>query len=87
MESDSPRFHYSGAHVPRLATDLCKVGGWVRFPSFPLKTDNAFCSAVEQAVGKPLVTGSNPVCANRKSIRRVEISRVSFAYGSVAKWI
>ena len=66
---------------------LCKQPGRIRFPSLPVKTDNAFCSAVEQAVEKPLVTGSNPVCANRKSIIRVEISRVSFAYGSVAKWI
>lgn len=50
------------------------------------KTDNAFCSAVEQAVRKPLVTGSNPVCANRKSIVRVEISKVSFIFGLVAQF-
>lgn len=50
------------------------------------KTDNAFCSAVEQAVWRPLVMGSNPVCANRKSIVRVEMSKVSFIFGLVAQF-
>lgn len=65
------------------------VEPWLRKPVISVrlryvstKTDNAFCSAVEQAVGKPLVAGSNPVCANRKSIIRVEMSKVSFIYGA-----
>ena len=64
------------------------VEPWLRKPAISVrlryvstKTDNAFCSAVEQAVGKPLVAGSNPVCANRKSIIRVEMSKVSFIFG------
>lgn len=63
---------------------VCTQRVSVRIRYVSTKTDNAFCSAAEQAVGKPLVTGSNPVCANRKSIVRVEISKVSFIFWAIS---
>ena len=56
----------------------------VRYVS--IKTDNAFLFGGRTGGRKPLVTGSNPVCAYRKSIVRVEMSKVSFIFGLVAQF-
>lgn len=58
----------------------CKPAEMGSTPTGSTKTDNAFCSAVEQAVLKPLVAGLKPVCAYRKLIVRIEMSKVSFIF-------
>ena len=71
-----------GAHVPRLAKNLCKVFGSIRFRPFPQILRSRAVRSARETHNLKVVFGSNPTSA---TIGSIQFSVFGFLYIVIKK--